>query len=153
MDVFVDGSYDPASSSGGWAFVAYEGGGEVHSGHGQTSVSSNNTAELLALYQAVRWINTAASGLSISIWTDSFPTVEGCNRWRLIWRNNGWRRIDRKPRSRKRSLPDAELWQALDAELAQCPQISINWCKGHSGSPGNERADALARAACFGSVT
>ena len=43
------------------------------------------------------------------------------------------------------SLPvkNKELWLELD-QLVQKHNISWNWVKGHSGDPGNERADELA---------
>ena len=40
-------------------------------------------------------------------------------------------------------VKNAELWQRLDS-LVQQHKVSWHWVKGHSGDPGNERADALA---------
>ena len=40
-------------------------------------------------------------------------------------------------------MKNVELWKALD-ELVARHQIEWRWVKGHSGDPGNERADMLA---------
>ena len=40
-------------------------------------------------------------------------------------------------------VKNAELWQRLDA-LRSLHHVEWRWVKGHSGDPGNERADALA---------
>jgi ribonuclease HI len=42
-------------------------------------------------------------------------------------------------------VKNVELWQQLDKLVAEGGhQIEWRWVKGHSGDPGNERADALA---------
>ncbi|MFP6396958.1 RNase H family protein, partial [Pseudomonas aeruginosa] len=35
------------------------------------------------------------------------------------------------------------LWQALDEQVAR-HQVEWQWVRGHTGDPGNERADQLA---------
>jgi ribonuclease HI len=53
------------------------------------------------------------------------------------WKRNGWRTADKRP------VKNVELWRALDVEIAR-HEVRWAWVKGHSGDPGNERADALA---------
>ena len=43
-------------------------------------------------------------------------------------------------------MKNKDLWQELD-ELVQNYSIKWLWVKGHSGHPGNERADQLANEA------
>ena len=43
----------------------------------------------------------------------------------------------------KKPVKNKDLWQQLDS-LSQQHQINWRWVKGHSGDPGNERADQLA---------
>ena len=45
--------------------------------------------------------------------------------------------LDNKP------VKNIELWQRLDTLVAS-HDVQWHWVKGHSGDPGNERADALA---------
>jgi ribonuclease HI len=146
LQVYCDGCYEPLSDTGGWAFVVYRAGVEIASGHGGVEQTSNNAMELAALLQAALWLNANSSVGPSILWTDSAYAVNGCHRWRHIWRNRNWRKKGTDPRARSRPVPDAELWKAIDAELSKQSRITIAWCKGHAGLPGNERADRLAEA-------
>jgi ribonuclease HI len=147
LDVFTDGSFDKEARTGGWAFVVLEGDERIHVAQGAASGHSNNGLELLAVMEAMSWIERSAEGRKVILWTDSAHVVEGCHRYRAIWRNNGWKRIDPNSRARRRAIPDAALWQKLDALLNRHPSASVAWCRGHSGNAANEYADTLARQA------
>jgi ribonuclease HI len=147
LHIYADGSFDAASQSGGWAFVVMEAGRQAHVANGATSGCSNNSLEVLSVLNAISWIETYAPTLPVIVWTDSAHVVEGCSRWRLIWRGNDWKRIRSNSHERRRAIPDVKLWQQLDIFLERNPQIRIELCKGHSGIPGNDHADIAARAA------
>lgn len=127
--------------------VVVEAGRQVQVVNGATSGSSNNSPEVLSVLNATSWIETCAPTMPVIVWTDSAHVVEGCNRWRLIWRGNDWKRIRSNSHNRCCAIPDAKLWQQLDVLLERNPQIRIELCKGHSGIPGNDHADIAARAA------
>lgn len=150
--VYADGSFDTVSRSGGWAFVVMEGDCQIHTSSGTISGPSNNTFEILAAIQAVSWLEREASTAAAVIWTDSAHVVEGCDRWRHIWRGNGWKRVRANSHERRRSIPDAELWQELDATLERNPAARIQLCKGHSGIVGNDLAHAAAKLAISCSI-
>lgn len=143
LHLFVDGCFEPRSGDGGWAFVAYRDGVEIGTGFGGAENCANNAMELTAVLEAAIWISRTAPGAAAVIWSDSVYAVEGCNSWRPIWRNNGWKKRNPNGRARNRTIPDAKLWKALDIELSRNSLIAIAWCKGHSGIEGNERADEL----------
>ncbi|OJY66544.1 MULTISPECIES: ribonuclease HI [unclassified Rhizobium] len=145
LHTYTDGSFDAASRSGGWAFVVYEGDRQVHAASGKGSGTSNNTFEVLAVLNAMAWIASEAPARPITLWTDAVHVIEGCCRWRAIWRTNGWKRITPNPHARRRPISDMEIWQQLDRLLDQHPNVIVEWRKGHSGAAGNELADALAR--------
>lgn len=144
LQIFTDGSYEPKSGDGGWAFVVYRNGAEIASACGGARNSRDNTMELTALLTAMLWVSDNASGEGVTVWTDCVHAVKGCNSWRRIWKNNGWRKIGANPKARNRKIANVELWMAIDRALDRNRELTIAWCKGHSGLAGNERADVLA---------
>ncbi len=144
IHVFADGCYEPDSGEGGWAFVVFRDDAEVASGLGGVKDTANNTTELIALLEAMTWINDNVSGEKAVVWSDSVYAVKGCNHWRHIWKNNGWKKISANAKVRSRTIANPDLWKAIDAQLSRNRLLTIAWCKGHSGLDGNERADELA---------
>lgn len=144
LQVFTDGSCEPGSGMGGWAFVVYRDGAEIAAQCGGARQSRDNAMELTALLNAMLWLNGNASGENAVVWSDCVYAVKGCNDWRQIWRNNGWRKIAANAKIRNRTIANAQLWMAIDQEISRNPRLTVAWCKGHSGLVGNERADTLA---------
>ncbi|KQS91045.1 ribonuclease H [Rhizobium sp. Leaf391] len=144
LNVFADGCYEPNSRQGGWAFVAYRDVAEIAADFGGVQNSANNSTELIAVLKAAIWISSNAKGEPAVIWSDSLYAVKGCNSWRHIWKNNGWKKIVPNANARSRTIANSELWKAIDLQLSPNPLVTIAWCKGHSGIEGNERADELA---------
>ncbi|WP_350223748.1 RNase H family protein [Rhizobium sp. CNPSo 3464] len=56
LHVYVDGSFSPTTKTGGWAFVVYRGGIEVTSNCGRVAAPGNGQMEVLALLQALEWL-------------------------------------------------------------------------------------------------
>lgn len=146
LQVYTDGSFDTVSGRGGWAFVAMENGAQTHEFSGCQTGTGNNGLEVLAAVRALEWIESIAVGAEVMLWTDSFHVMDGCHRWRKIWRTNGWKRIIANAHARRRRIPDADLWQKLDTLLERNPNVQVEWCKGHANTLGNVKADILARA-------
>jgi ribonuclease HI len=105
--------------------------------YGYEAQTTNNRMELMAAIMALRTLNTPCQ---VAIWTDSQYVRQGITQWIHNWRKRQWKTAAKQP------VKNAELWKQLDAE-AQRHQIEWHWIKGHSGHPGNERADALANQA------
>lgn len=145
LQVYTDGSFDKESGQGGWAFVVMDNGVKIHEVCGRQTGTSNNSFEVLAAVRAVEWIESTTADREVVLWTDSFHVMDGCHRWRKIWRTNGWKRIVSNAHARRRSIPDADLWQQLDALLESNSHVQLKWCKGHAETLGNRRADMLAR--------
>ena len=74
----------------------------------------------------------------VEMHVDSNYVKDGIGKWIHGWKKNGWKTADKKP------VKNVELWQRLDAALAQ-HQVTWHWVKGHAGHDDNERADELAR--------
>lgn len=134
--IFCDGACEPNPGIGGWAFVVYRDGVEVHSEHGGSVAATNNTMEMTAALMALRWFAERGVIEPVRLLCDSQYVVKGCNEWRHGWKRKGWRRGVEK------ELANADLWRELDEALTLVP-IKLEWVKGHVGIVGNERADEL----------
>jgi len=146
VQVYSDGAFDMESGRGGWAFVVMEDEVQRHEECGRQAGRDNNSFEVLAAVKALKWIEATLEGVEVVLWTDSFYVMDGCHRWRKIWRSNGWKRIVANSHARRRSIPNADLWQQLDALLDRNSNVQLKWCKGHAETLGNFNADALAHA-------
>lgn len=137
--VYADGCCEPNPGCGGWGFVVYRDGVEIHSAKGGSNRTTNQQMELTAALEALRWLAMHNVEGPVRLFSDSMYTVNGCNSWRLDWKARGWKRKGKDP-----SIANLDLWQNLDAILAAVP-IKLEWCKGHVGIIGNERADELSQ--------
>ena len=73
------------------------------------------------------------------LYLDSQYVRKGITEWIHGWKAKGWTTATKQP------VKNVELWQQLDKLVQEGGhQIEWRWVKGHSGDPGNERADALA---------
>jgi len=103
--------------------------------YGGAAETTNNRMELEAVIQALAALNRP--GCPVRLYSDSRYVLQGIREWLPNWKARGWKTANRKP------VQNQDLWQQLDTLAAQ---HDIEWCwvKGHSGNPGNERADQLA---------
>jgi ribonuclease HI len=70
--------------------------------------------------------------------TDSNYVKDGMTSWLPNWKKRDWKTAAKKP------VKNVDLWKLLDTQC-QRHRVQWQWVKGHSGHPGNERADELAR--------
>ena len=96
--------------------------------------TTNNQMELLA---AIKALQSLKQPCRVNLYTDSTYVKQGITEWIIKWKSNGFINAKKKP------VLNSDLWKQLD-ELASIHQVEWYWIKGHSGHPGNERADALA---------
>jgi ribonuclease HI len=99
--------------------------------------TTNNRMELLA---AINALETLRRPMNVRLFTDSNYLRQGVTAWLPAWKARGWRTAAKQP------VKNQDLWQRLEAALGR-HRIEWRWVRGHSGDPGNERADQLARAA------
>lgn len=134
--VYTDGSCIGNPGPGGWGVVIESPGGTQELSGGATS-TTNNRMELMA---AIRALEELQPGLPVQVVTDSRYVMNGITSWMDNWRRRNWRTANGKP------VKNQDLWQRLEQAAAK-HDVTWQWVRGHTNDPGNERADALARAA------
>ena len=98
--------------------------------------TTNNRMEMMAVIEALTALKRPCK---VTLFLDSEYVRKGITEWIHGWKAKGWKTAAKQP------VKNAELWQRLDALVAQGGhEIEWRWVKGHAGDPGNERADALA---------
>jgi len=133
VEIWTDGACKGNPGVGGWGAWLRSAGRERELFGGEL-VTTNNRMELTAVIEGLRVLSRPCE---IRLHVDSTYVMKGLNEWLPGWKRNGWRTSAKKP------VKNADLWQELDTEVAR-HTVSWIWVKGHSGDPGNERADQLA---------
>lgn len=134
--LFTDGACRGNPGPGGWGALLSFGEHEREL-YGAEAATTNNRMELMA---AIEGLAALKEPCEVALTTDSTYVMKGITEWLAGWKRKGWKTAARKP------VANADLWQRLD-EQNQRHHVTWSWVKGHSGHPGNERADALANRA------
>jgi ribonuclease HI len=134
--IYTDGGCRGNPGPGGWGAVL-EYGKHRKEIKGHANETTNNRMELTAAIEALSGIK---SSCAIDLFTDSVYVRDGISKWLANWKKNNWRTANRK------AVKNKDLWQTLD-ELNETHTVTWHWVKGHSGHPGNDRADELANEA------
>ncbi len=130
---YTDGACKGNPGRGGWGAWLSCAGKDIEL-FGGAALTTNNRMELTAVIEALASLKRSCT---VQIYTDSQYVRKGITEWIHNWKLRGWKTADNKP------VKNADLWQRLDA-LRELHEVDWRWVKGHSGDPGNERADALA---------
>ncbi|MFK7838765.1 MAG: ribonuclease HI [Bdellovibrionales bacterium] len=135
ITIYTDGACSGNPGPGGWGALLMWNGHEKELCGGEAE-TTNNRMEMMAVIEAL----AALKGPSkVALYTDSKYVMQGMTEWLEGWKAKGWKTASKKP------VKNVDLWQRLDESVAQ-HDVAFHWVKGHAGDPGNERADALARA-------
>lgn len=133
VHIYTDGACKGNPGPGGWgARLEYKGRSlELFGGENNTT---NNRMELQAVIEGLSALKRRSKVLLV---TDSKYVMQGMQTWLAGWKKRGWKTASKQP------VKNQELWQQLD-ELVQQHDVEWQWVAGHTGHPGNERADQLA---------
>lgn len=131
--IYTDGACKGNPGPGGWG-VYFKFPNEEKELFGGDIQTTNNRMELVAVIEAIKFV---CQTKKIRIFTDSKYVKNGIQEWIVNWEKNGWKTASKKPVANK------DLWVQLN-KIKSSRQIDWNWVKGHSGDPGNEKADFLA---------
>lgn len=133
IEIYTDGACKGNPGVGGWGALLVSGAKEKELFGGEKE-STNNRMELMAVIQA---LDALKRPCEIKLHTDSQYVLKGMTEWIKGWKAKGWKTASRAP------VKNVDLWQALDQAQAR-HKIEWIWVRGHTGHPGNERADQLA---------
>jgi ribonuclease HI len=133
VELFTDGACRGNPGPGGWGALLCCAGKEREL-YGAAADTTNNRMELSA---AIEGLAALSEGCAVRLVTDSTYVMKGITEWLPNWKRRGWKTSAKKP------VANADLWRLLDVQN-QRHAVTWEWVKGHSGHPGNERADALA---------
>ena len=135
IDIYTDGACKGNPGPGGWGVWLKSGDSEKELFGGEKN-TTNNRMEMMAVIQALQALKRPCK---VTLHVDSQYVLKGINEWLPGWKARGWRTASKEP------VKNVELWQQLDTLVNSGEhEIAWRWVKGHSGDPGNERADALA---------
>jgi ribonuclease HI len=133
--IYTDGACKGNPGPGGWGAWLKSGDYEKELCGGEAE-TTNNRMELLAVIEALAALKRPCSVL---LHLDSEYVRKGITEWIHGWKAKGWKTAAKQP------VKNVDLWQRLDALVTHGGHsIEWKWVKGHSGDPGNEKADALA---------
>ena len=131
--IYTDGACRGNPGPGGWgALIQFDTvQKEIFGGQ---NVTTNNQMELSA---AIEGLSTLKEPCNVELFTDSKYVMDGITQWIQNWKKNNWKT------AAKKEVKNKDLWQKLD-QLMTYHHVQWHWVKGHSGDPGNEKADRLA---------
>ncbi|MBS7325231.1 MAG: ribonuclease HI [Thiopseudomonas sp.] len=133
IHIFTDGACKGNPGPGGWGALLQYKGKELELCGGEPD-TTNNRMELMAVIQGLAALKRRSPVLLV---TDSKYVMQGMQQWLAGWKKRGWKTAGNQP------VKNQDLWQQLDA-LVQQHDVKWQWVAGHTGHPGNERADQLA---------
>lgn len=135
VQIYTDGACKGNPGPGGWGAWLKSGATEKELFGGELN-TTNNRMELQAVIEGLGALKRPCK---VILYLDSQYVRMGITEWIHGWKAKGWRTSTKQP------VKNVELWQQLDKLVSEGGhQIEWRWVKGHSGDPGNERADALA---------
>ena len=133
LHIYTDGACKGNPGPGGWGVLLQYKGRELELFGGEDS-TTNNRMELQAVIEGLSALKRRSNVLLV---TDSKYVMQGMQQWLANWKKRGWKTASKQP------VKNLDHWQQLDAQEQQ-HDVLWQWVAGHTGHPGNERADNLA---------
>jgi ribonuclease HI len=136
--MFTDGAAKGNPGPGGWGVVIVTPAGEVTELGGRAGHSTNNRMELTGAISGLAEVQDLPGPLAI--YTDSTYVIQGIREWIWGWRRRGWKTATGG------DVLNRDLWERLAGLVDARGKGGIDWhyVRGHIGTPGNERVDAIA---------
>jgi len=136
--VFTDGAAKGNPGPGGWGVIVVTPDGRVTELGGRSDHSTNNRMELTGAINGLAECQAVPG--PVAVYTDSTYVIQGIRQWIWGWRSRGWRTATGT------EVLNRDLWERLSTLVDARGKGGIVWhyVRGHIGTPGNERVDAIA---------
>ena len=136
IEAATDGACSGNPGNGGWGgLIIFADGSEIEIG-GAAENTTNNRMELTAAIKTLEKLQTVRLKENFKLRTDSKYLIEGYTNWIKNWKKNGWKTSSGK------IVQNLDLWQKIDS--LRISGLTMEFVKGHSGDPSNERVDLIA---------
>lgn len=134
---FTDGAAKGNPGPGGWGAIVVTLDGHVTELGGGAPHTTNNRMELGGAIAALAQLEGTAG--TVTIYTDSTYVIQGITKWLFGWRTRGWKTATGQ------DVLNRDLWEQLSAlvQARGTKGVRWHWVRGHVGTAGNERADAI----------
>ena len=136
IEAATDGACSGNPGAGGWGgLILFEDGSQIEFGGGEKH-TTNNRMELTAAIKTLERLQEFTLKRNFKLRTDSKYLIEGYTNWINNWKKNGWKTSSGK------QVQNSDLWKIIDG--LRLTDLSMEFVKGHSGDPLNERVDLIA---------
>src|SRR5919106_2749955 len=140
VSIYCDGACEPNPGNAGSGIVVYRAGKLAELWFGlYNSMGTNNTAELNALYHALRMAEAEIkTGNTVEVYSDSAYCINCIRSWAASWEKKGWK----KPGGEIKNLEIIRDCYAIYRRIAE--ELKLTHVAAHIGTEGNELADRRA---------
>ena len=136
IEAATDGACSGNPGNGGWGgLILFEDGSKLEIG-GSEENTTNNRMELTAAIRTLEKLKDFKLKENFKLRTDSKYVIQGYTNWIKNWKKNGWKS------STGKMVLNQDLWVRIDN--LRISGLIMEFVKGHSGDPSNERADLIA---------
>ena len=138
--IYCDGACEPNPGNAGSGIVVYRAGKLAELWFGlYNPMGTNNTAELNALYHALRMAEAEFKmGNTVEVCSDSAYSINCIRRWAPSWEKKGWK----KPGGEIKNLEIIKACYAIYRRIQK--ELKLTHVAAHVGTEGNELADRMA---------
>ena len=140
ITIYCDGACEPNPGHAGSGIVIYRAGKLAELWYGlYNPVGTNNTAELNALYHALRMAEAELeAGNSVEVCSDSAYSINCIRLWAPGWEKRGWTKTGGAIKNLKIIQDCYAIYRRIKEKL------TLTHVAGHVGTEGNELADRMA---------
>jgi len=140
VSIYCDGACEPNPGNAGSGVVVYRAGELAQLWFGlYNPMGTNNTAELNALYHALRMAEAEIEKENtVEVCSDSAYSINCIRSWAPSWEKRGWK----KPGGEIKNLEIIQDCYAIYCDIKE--DLNLTHVAGHVGTEGNELADRMA---------